>query len=83
MQLNDILKLNVRNKNGGMVQLSEFVRPLWQQSPVQLIRYQGYPAFRVTGWPNWGYSSGDAMAEMEKIASTLPAGFAIEWTGQS
>ncbi|SFR07537.1 AcrB/AcrD/AcrF family protein [Enterobacter sp. kpr-6] len=42
-----------------------------------------YPAFRVTGWPNWGYSSGDAMAEMEKIAADLPAGFAIEWTGQS
>lgn len=83
MQLPEILSLNVRNKNGGMVPLSEFVRPVWQVSPVQMVRYQGYPAFRITGWPNWGYSSGDAMAEMEKIAADLPAGFAIEWTGQS
>ena len=83
MQLPEILSLNVRNKNGGMVPLSEFVRPVWQVSPVQMVRYQGYPAFRITGWPNWGYSSGDAMAEMEKIAAELPAGFAIEWTGQS
>ncbi|WP_318392877.1 efflux RND transporter permease subunit [Enterobacter sp.] len=83
MQLPEILALNVRNKSGGMVPLSEFVRPVWEVSPVQMVRYQGYPAFRVTGWPNWGYSSGDAMAEMEKIAADLPAGFAIEWTGQS
>ncbi|WP_105746263.1 efflux RND transporter permease subunit [Cronobacter dublinensis] len=83
MQLDKALSLYVRNKTGGMVPLSEFIQPQWEPTPQQLIRYQGYPAFRVTGWPNWGYSSGEAMAEMESIAATLPAGFAIEWTGQS
>ncbi|MBJ9999814.1 efflux RND transporter permease subunit [Erwinia sp. S38] len=83
MQLKDVLSLYVRNKNGGMVPLSEFVQADWQTSPLQLIRYQGYPAFRIAGNAAPGYSSGDAMAEMERLAGELPSGFAVEWTGQS
>ncbi|MEJ4045812.1 efflux RND transporter permease subunit [Erwinia sp. SLM-02] len=83
MHLKDVLSLYVRNKNGGMVPLSEFVQADWQASPLQLIRYQGYPAFRIAGSAAPGYSSGDAMAEMEKLAEKLPPGFAVEWTGQS
>lgn len=83
MQLKDVLSLYVRNKSGGMVPLSEFVRGEWKTSALQLVRYQGYPAFRIAGAPASGYSSGQAMAEMEKLAAQLPAGFYIEWTGQS
>lgn len=83
MQLQSVLSLYVRNKTGGMVPLSEFVKGDWKTSPLQLIRYQGYPAFRIGGSAAPGYSSGEAMAEMEKLAEALPAGFAIEWTGQS
>ncbi|ORM74727.1 multidrug efflux RND transporter permease subunit [Pantoea wallisii] len=83
MQLRSVLALYVRNKHGGMVPLSEFVKGEWQTSALQLLRYQGYPAFRITGDAAPGYSTGQAMAEMEKLATQLPAGFAIEWTGQS
>ncbi|CAI1992550.1 Acriflavine resistance protein B [Serratia proteamaculans] len=83
MQLDHVLSLNVRNKLGEMVPISEFVRAKWQQTPQQLIRYQGYPAFRLTGSAAQGYSSGDAMKEMEKLATKLPPGFVVEWTGQS
>ena len=83
MHLKDVLSLYVRNKSGGMVPLSEFVQADWQTSPLQLIRYQGYPAFRLAGSAAPGYSSGDAMAEMERLAGELPSGFAVEWTGQS
>ncbi|MEG3131067.1 efflux RND transporter permease subunit [Pantoea cypripedii] len=83
MQLKDVLSLYVRNKSGGMVPLSEVVRGEWKTSPLQMVRYQGYPAFRIAGNAGPGYSTGAAMAEMEKIAAELPAGFAVEWTGQS
>ncbi len=83
MQLKSVLALYVRNKTGGMVPLSEFVKGEWKTSALQLVRYQGYPAFRIAGGAAPGYSTGQAMAEMDKLAEKLPAGFTIEWTGQS
>jgi multidrug efflux pump len=38
---------------------------------------------RIAGEPAPGQSTGAAMAEMERLAGQLPAGFAYEWTGQS
>ncbi|HBV38206.1 MAG TPA: multidrug efflux RND transporter permease subunit, partial [Erwinia sp.] len=83
MQLQDLLKLYVRNKSGEMVALSSFVRASWTQSPQQLSRYQGYPAVRISGNAAPGFSSGAAMAEMERLAAQLPPGFVTEWTGTS
>ena len=83
MQLQSVLSLYVRNKNAEMVPLSAFVQGAWKTSALQLVRYQGYPAFRIVGGAAPGYSTGQAMAEMEKLAEKLPDGFAIEWTGQS
>jgi multidrug efflux pump len=83
MQIDDVLKLYVRNNAGGMVSLAEVVTPVWDASPLQLVRYNGYPAARFTGSAAPGVSSGDAMLEMERIAAQLPAGFMVEWSGQS
>ena len=83
MQVEDVLKLHVRNAGDGMVSLSELVKPVWGVSPQQLVRYQGYPAVRIAGAPKAGASSGEAMAEMERLVAQLPPGFALEWTGQS
>ncbi|MCW2361455.1 MULTISPECIES: efflux RND transporter permease subunit [Sphingobium] len=83
MNLEDVLKLYVRNAAGNTVPLSELVTPRWETMPLQLVRYNGYPAMRIAGQPAPGHSSGEAMAEMERLASQLPPGFAIEWTGQS
>lgn len=83
MQVDDVLKLYVRNNAGGMVSLAEVVTPIWEASPLQLVRYNGYPAARISGSGAAGVSSGDAMAEMERLASQLPSGFMVEWTGQS
>lgn len=47
------------------------------------MRYNGYPAIRIAGTAAPGYSTGDAMAEMERLATQLPRGFSYEWTGQS
>lgn len=83
MKLDDVLQLTVRNENGGMVPLSELVTPVWNETPQQLVRYQGVPAVSISGSAAAGVSSGAAMAEMEQLAAQLPPGFAIAWTGQS
>ncbi|QIZ46589.1 efflux RND transporter permease subunit [Dickeya zeae] len=83
MQLDDVLKLYVRNSSGGMVSLKEVVTPVWSDTPLQLTRYQGVLAARLSGMAATGVSSGAAMAEMERLAAQLPPGFTIEWTGQS
>jgi multidrug efflux pump len=50
---------------------------------MQTVRYNGYPAMRISGAPAPGNSTGAAMAEMERLAAQLPQGFGYEWTGQS
>ncbi|AER31600.1 efflux RND transporter permease subunit [Pantoea ananatis] len=83
MQPEDILRLYVRNASGGMAPLAEFVDAEWETSPLQLVRYQGYQSIKITGNPAHGYSSGDALNEMSRLAKQLPEGFAIAWTGGS
>ena len=50
---------------------------------MQSIRYNGYPTMRIAGDAAPGVSTGEAMAEMERLAGQLPPGFGFEWTGQS
>ncbi|MFK0204787.1 multidrug efflux RND transporter permease subunit [Agrobacterium sp. NPDC090283] len=83
MKTEDLLNLNVRNANGGMVPVSSFASVEWVRGPSQVVGYNGYPAIRIGGQSAPGYSSGDAIAEMERLARELPGGFGFEWTGQS
>ena len=83
MQEGDLLQINVRNSQGQLVPLSSFASVRWIKGAQQTVRYNGYPAMRIAGAPAPGYSTGAAMAEMEKLASQLPAGFGFEWSGQS
>ncbi|ESE42486.1 multidrug efflux RND transporter permease subunit [Shewanella decolorationis] len=83
MQLDDVLSLRVRNSSGGMVPLREVVTPKWSESPQQMMRFQGFPAVRISGGAAPGISSGASMAEMERLVAQLPPGYAIAWTGAS
>jgi multidrug efflux pump len=83
MQPEDLLKLNAGNSRGAPVPLGAFASTRWVGGAQQTVRYNGYPAARISGAAAPGYSSGAAMAEMEKLAAQLPAGFGYEWTGQS
>lgn len=80
-QVADLLNMHVRNSSGKMVPLAAFVRVQWIQGPTQLTRYNGYPAVSISGEPAPGYSSGEAMAEIERLVSLGPAGLGHEWTG--
>jgi multidrug efflux pump len=83
MQPEDLLRLSAVNSRGAAVPLSAFASTRWISGPMQTIRYNGYPAMRISGDAARGRSTGEAMSEMERLASQLPPGFGYEWTGQS
>ena len=83
MQPDDLLKLNVLNSKGQAVPLSAFASTRWIAGAMQTIRYNGYPAMRISGSAAPGFSSGAAMDEVERLAAQLPQGFGYEWTGLS
>jgi multidrug efflux pump len=83
MQPDDLLRLNVVNNQGKAVPLSAFATTRWTSGAMQMVRYNGYPAVKIAGDAAPGYSTGQAMDEMQKLAAQLPAGFTYEWTGQS
>ena len=83
MQPEDVMRLTVPNADGKLVELSTMVSAKWISGPMQVTRYNGYPAMSITGSAKPGFTSGQAMAEMEKLAQDLPDGFGYEWTGQS
>ncbi|MEO7494237.1 MAG: efflux RND transporter permease subunit [Massilia sp.] len=83
MQPEDLLRLNAMNAKGQPVPLSAFATTRWVTGPMQTVRYNGYSTMRLSGDAAPGHSTGEALAEMERLAAQLPAGFAYEWTGQS
>ena len=83
MQPEDLLQLNASNRKGEPVPFSAFASTHWITGAMQTVRYNGYPAARISGGAAPGYSTGAAMQEMERLAAQLPQGFGYEWTGQS
>ncbi len=79
----DVTDLKVRSAAGEMVPFGSFSTAEWSAEAPQLQRYNGYPAMTISGEPAPGQSTGEAMAEMERLAASLPAGFSYEWTGIS
>ena len=73
-----------RNLQGDLVPLGALARSEWRSAPIALTRYNGYPSVQISGYPNFGRSSGEALATMERLsAELLPAGVSYEWSGQS
>ena len=83
MNPEDLKKWYVRNGEGTMVPFSAFAKGEWIYGPPKLSRYNGVEAMEVLGAPAPGYSSGQAMAEVEALAKKLPDGVGISWTGLS
>ncbi|MFI8335640.1 efflux RND transporter permease subunit [Pseudomonas taetrolens] len=83
MNPEDLKKWYVRNGEGTMVPFSAFAKGKWIYGPPKLSRYNGVEAMEVLGAPAPGYSSGQAMAEVEALAKKLPDGVGISWTGLS
>jgi len=83
MRSDDILSYTVKNTAGQLVPFSSFAKVEWAKGPTQVIGFNYYPSIRISGEARPGYTSGDAIAEMERLAGQLPRGFGYEWAGQS
>ncbi|WP_229266539.1 multidrug efflux RND transporter permease subunit [Leptospira sp. severe_002] len=83
MQADEILSYRVRNSARQLVPFSSFATVNWGVGPTQVVGFNYYPSVRMSGSAKPGYTSGDAIQEMEKLAGQLPRGFGFEWTGQS
>jgi HAE1 family hydrophobic/amphiphilic exporter-1 len=80
--LEDIYRVYVRGKSGGMVPIRALAQAHLIQGPQAMIRYNGFRAAVINGAPRPGISSGQALSAMERIsAQVLPAGYSFEWTG--
>ncbi|OAN76872.1 aminoglycoside/multidrug transporter permease [Sulfitobacter sp. EhC04] len=82
-QPSDLKKWRVRNSSGGLVPFSNFTDASWSYGPQGVSRYNGVPSMQMQGSPAPGTSTGDGLAELERLASQLPPGFAISPTGLS
>ena len=79
----DLNKWYVRNDSGDMVPFSAFASSYWTYGSPRLERYNGFSAMEIQGTAAPGYSTGQAMDEMERLVKQLPNGIASEWTGIS
>ncbi len=79
----DFLKWSVPNAQGQMVPFSAFASAHWEHGSPSLSRYNGVGAMAIEGSPKPGVSSGDAMAEVERLVAELPEGVGMEWSGAS
>lgn len=77
----DIGLLKARNDKGDMVPLASVLKMTQTFGPDQAMRYNGFPSADISGGPAPGYSSGQALQAIERIAAqTLPRGIGYEWT---
>jgi len=78
----DIDRFYVRSADGNMVPLGTLASVEPSTGPEVLFRYNRFRAIQILGGPAPGVSSGEAIDEMEKLASqALPQGYGYEWTG--
>ncbi|MDQ6435886.1 multidrug efflux RND transporter permease subunit [Mesorhizobium sp. LHD-90] len=80
----DILTLYVRSSTGVMVPVRAFATATTTLQPTLLTRYNQFTSATINGTPAPGVSSGQAMDALTKVAATsLPAGYAFEWSSLS
>ncbi|MFC0687370.1 efflux RND transporter permease subunit [Novosphingobium clariflavum] len=78
----DIANLKARSDSGAMVPVGSVATFKDETGPYRVVRYNLHPAVEIDGSYGKGYSSGQSLATMEKVADeTLPSGYGREWTG--
>ncbi|MCI0639891.1 MAG: efflux RND transporter permease subunit [Gemmataceae bacterium] len=75
-----LTQLKVRNSDGDMVPLGAVAEVRDSAGPVQVTRYNLFPAAAINGASLPGISTGDVLATMEKLARDLPRNMAYEWS---
>ncbi len=79
--VNDVGRLKTRSASGAMVPLAAVIDLRNDSGPYRVVRYNLYPSVELQGDTVPGYSSGQSLASMEKLAERiLPTGMSFEWT---
>lgn len=77
----DVGRLRTRSASGASVPLGTIMSVETRSGPARVERYNLYPAAAIDGDTAPGYSSGQALATMDRVATeALPDGFGYEWT---
>ncbi len=79
----DLKQFYVRSDGGAMVPLDNLISVQQTTTPQVISHYNLFRSAEIDGSPAPGYSSGQAIAAMEQLASKMPQGFAYSWTGLS
>ncbi|BBE17937.1 RND efflux system, inner membrane transporter CmeB [Aquipluma nitroreducens] len=80
--LENIDNMFVRTSSGEMAPITEFISIKRVYGPESISRFNMYTAISVTGAPNFGYSTGDAIKAVQEVAAqTLPQGYGYEFSG--
>ncbi|MEJ5055078.1 efflux RND transporter permease subunit [Sphingobacterium sp. MYb382] len=79
----DVLNLYVKTKDGEMVPYSSFMKMEKIRGPEQITRYNMFNSAMITGQAAPGFSSGQAIEAVERVAKNLPQGYDIEWSGMT
>jgi multidrug efflux pump len=80
----DLERLYVRNRDKAMVPLSAVVTNRYVTGPDLMTRFNNFPAVKITANPAPGYSSGQAIAALERVgAQVLPSDFGLAWSGEA
>jgi len=80
----DLGRFYVRSGSGALVPLSMLAKIVYDAGPGTISRHNLYTSASISGGAAPGYSSGQAMAAIEKLMKeTLPPGVGYEWTGLS
>jgi HAE1 family hydrophobic/amphiphilic exporter-1 len=83
-QPRDLREFYVRSDNGTMVPLDSLVKIRETTNPPVISHYNMFRSAEINGSAKKGYSSGQAIQAMERIArQVLPNGYSFEWTGIS
>ncbi|HEY5761847.1 MAG TPA: efflux RND transporter permease subunit, partial [Rhodocyclaceae bacterium] len=84
MKPEDVGRIYVKSDRGAMVPISAIAKIDYSAGPDSLDRYNNLPAVKMLGAAAPGFSSGQAIAEVERLAAqALPPGLSYEWTGAS
>jgi HAE1 family hydrophobic/amphiphilic exporter-1 len=79
----DMKRFYVRSDSGAMIPLDNLITVTQTTTPQVISHYNLFRSAEIDGSPAPGYSSGQAIAAMEQLASKMPQGFSFSWTGLS
>jgi HAE1 family hydrophobic/amphiphilic exporter-1 len=79
----DMRQFYARSDSGAMVPLDNLISISQTATPQVISHYNLFRSAEIDGSPAPGYSSGQAIAAMEQLASKMPHGFSYSWTGLS